>query len=244
MSTVSSISRVGVTEPFELQVSREQITFHSVRNIFGYQVSGDTTLRPLWEVAATNYTYPTQGLQMTVDSTSGSDDGIVVKITGLNEDYEEISETVTLNDASNPVTTNEFFRINDVVCISGGNNVGVISVKNALVTYAGIRAGDGRNQASIYTVPKNHCFYLLRIDAFSSDSTAQKPAIFRNFTRTSTGQIYNTARTTFLGNMNIQRRLPFKYSEKTDIQLQVATNSGTHELGVFAEGFLIKEIIS
>ena len=38
--------------------------------------------------------------------------------------------------------------------------------------------------------------------------------------------------------MNIQRRIPFVYAEKTDIQLQCATRSGTHEIGVFAEGVL------
>jgi hypothetical protein len=65
--------------------------------------------------------------------------------------------------------------------------------------------------------------------------------VFRNFSQTSTGQQYNTARTTFFNNMNIQRRFPFKYSEKTDIQFQVKTDSGTHELSVFGEGILIDD---
>jgi hypothetical protein len=38
--------------------------------------------------------------------------------------------------------------------------------------------------------------------------------------------------------MNIQRRLPFKYNEKTDIQFQLRTGSGTHEMNVFGEGIL------
>jgi hypothetical protein len=114
-------------------------------------------------------------------------------------------------------------------------------VSNGGVDYARIRAGDGRNQASIYTVPAGCEFYLYRIDAFSSDGTAAKPFIFRNYTRLSTGSEYNTARTTALGNMSIQRRLPFRYTEKTDIQLQMATNSGTHEISVFGEGIVIKE---
>src|SRR5210317_1014853 len=47
------------------------------------------------------------------------------------------------------------------------------------------------------------------------------------------------ARTTFYSNMNVQRRIPFKYSEKTDIQFQLRTNSGTHEMNVFGEGILV-----
>jgi len=39
--------------------------------------------------------------------------------------------------------------------------------------------------------------------------------------------------------MNVQRRIPFKYSEKTDIQFQLRTNSGTHEMNVFGEGILV-----
>ena len=39
--------------------------------------------------------------------------------------------------------------------------------------------------------------------------------------------------------MNIQRRFPFKYDEKSDIQFQLRTFSGTHEMNVFGEGALI-----
>jgi hypothetical protein len=40
--------------------------------------------------------------------------------------------------------------------------------------------------------------------------------------------------------MNIQRRIPFRYTEKTDIQLQVRSSASTQEIGVFAEGILVK----
>ena len=82
-------------------------------------------------------------------------------------------------------------------------------------------------------------FYLYRIDAFSNDGVAAQPGLFRNFSQSSTGQQYTVARTTFYSNMNIQRRIPFKYSEKTDIQFQLRTNSGTHEMNVFGEGILV-----
>ena len=239
MADPRSVSPLGTSEPFELQVARGQVGWHHVRNIFGYPSAGSTTWRPLWELAA-DYVYPGSALAMTVTSGAGvADDGIVVNISGLDADYQPVSESVTLNNASPPTPPQGFFRINDVVCISGGNNPGLISVKNSTVTYAAIRANDGRNQASIYTVPAGHQFYLVRIDAFSADSTADKPAVFQNYTRLSNGQVYNTARTTFYANMHISRHIPFRYAEKTDIQFRGATLSGTHELGVFGEGYLI-----
>ena len=224
-----------------LQVSRGLIQGSEVRNIFGYQVSGDTTLRALWEFANTNYVFPTSAITMTVTSASASDDGKSLLIKGLDANYAEITDTVTINGGGDINTNITFFRINDVILTSGETNVGLITVQNTgkTVKYAGIRAGDGRNQASIFTVPADKCFFLYRIDAFSNDSSAAKPAIFRNFTVNALGQQYNTARTTFFNNMNIQRRIPFKYNEKTDIQFQCATNSGSHELSVFGEGILV-----
>jgi hypothetical protein len=63
--------------------------------------------------------------------------------------------------------------------------------------------------------------------------------VFRNFSINAQVNNTNTARTSFENNMNIQRRLPFKYDEKTDIQFQLSTRSGSHELGCFAEGILV-----
>jgi len=240
MSVTQSITRVGKNEPFELQISRGQIINHEVRNIFGWQASTTTAFIPLWE-NATAYTYPTSALPMTVTSASASDDGGTVTIIGLDINYNEISETVIANSTTAPVTTKGFFRINDVIFANTGTNVGIITISNGGTTYAKILAGVGRNQASIYTVPAGKCFYLYRIDAFSNDSTAVKPGLFRNYVRYNNGNEYVVARTTFSGNMNIQRRLPFKYNEKTDIQFQLRTLSGTYEMNVFGEGVVVQE---
>ena len=237
------MARYFPTESTELNIARGLVKETEVRNIFGYQTTGDTTLRALWEFANTSYVYPPSAIQMTVTAADAGDDGKNLLIKGLDANYDEITETVTLVGAGDVVTTTSFLRINDVILLTGTTNIGLITVQNAAKTikYGGIRAGDGRNQSSIYTVPAGHCFYLYRIDAFSSDSTAAKPAVFRNLSINSSGQTYNTARTTFFNNMNILRQLPFKYSEKTDIQFQVATDQGSHELSVFGEGVLIKE---
>lgn len=235
------MASTGYLSEQNIQVSRGLIRGSEVRNIFGYQAAGDTTLRALWEFANTSYVYPSGAITMTVTSASSSDNGKTLLIKGLDENYGEITDTVTLTGAGDVNTNITFFRINDVILTSGTTNAGLITIQNTgkTVKYAGIRTGDGRNQASIFTVPANKEFYLYRIDAFSNDSTAAKPAVFRNFSRTSTGQEYNTARTSLLNNMNIQRRFPFKYDEKTDIQFQMKTLSGSHELGVFGEGVLV-----
>ena len=223
---------------YEQLVSEGVISGSEVRNIFGWQASTTTSFIPLWE-NATAYTYPGSALTMTVTSASATDDGGTVTIIGLDASYNVITDTVTANNAVAPTTSIGFYRINDVIFSkTSGANVGDITISNGGTTYAKILTGVGRNQASIFTVPAGKSFYLYRIDAFSNDSTAAKPGLFRNYVQYNTGQIYVVARTTFLSNMNIQRRLPFKYNEKTDIQFQLRTATGTYEMNVFGEGIL------
>lgn len=220
-----------------LAIAKGESNYLSVRNIFGYQENVTTSFIPAWEYA-TAYTYPTSAVTMAVASTdAANDNGYTVRIIGLDANYNIISEDVIIP----ATTTKAFFRINDIIYFNTDGNQGLITVSNGGTVYAAIRIGDGRNQASIYTVPAGHCLYLYRIDAFSNDSTSPKTGVFKNFTRNSSGHTFNVARTTFQNQMNIQRRLPFKYDEKTDIQFQLRTKSGIHEMNVFGEGVLVNE---
>lgn len=220
-----------------LAIAKGESNYLSVRNIFGYQENVTTNFIPAWEYA-TAYTYPTSAVTMDVASTdAANDNGYTARIIGLDANYDIISEDVTIP----ATTTKAFFRINDVIYFNTDGNQGLITVSNGGTVYAAIRIGDGRNQASIYTVPAGHCFYLYRIDAFSNDSTSPKTGVFKNFTRDRNGVTFNVARTTFQNQMNIQRRLPFKYDATTDIQFQLRTKSGIHEMNVFGEGVLVNE---
>jgi hypothetical protein len=221
-----------------LSISKGESNGLSVRNIFGYHGAVGTSFIPLWE-NNTAYTFPTSALTMTVNS-NVADDGVVIRVIGLDADYNIISGDYTLNSGT-PPTTIAFFRINDVLTIDG-NAANDITLTNGGTTYAKIRGGEGRNQASIFTVPANHSFYLYRIDAFSATTTgASKYVLFRNQVTLSTGVVLRVAETTFLNQMQILRQLPFKYTEKTDIEFQGRSSSGDNQISVFGEGTLVNE---
>ena len=208
-------------------------------NIFGYNSNATGDLSALWYRTGA-YVFPPAAQIMQVKSTDAADT-MPLLIQGLDANYDRISETVTLAGTSVVATTKEYLRINGAIILAG-SNAGTIDIGDDLLGtptyYKGIRPGDGRCQDSFSTIPRGYQFALYRIDAFSADGTAAKPGLFRNYVRSDTGRILNVARTTFFNNMNIQRRIPFVYSEKTDIQLQLTPVSGTHEMGVFAEGVL------
>lgn len=226
-----------------LNVSRGLVRDASVRNIFGttngstYIVTGE--FRTPWEEAS-NYTFPPSATIMSLVSDSTSDTAVTVLISGLDVNYNPISETKSLTGTTPVNTDNEFFRINDFVIVSG-NAVGTVTASASAVNYAVILPGSGRDQKSVYTVPNGHSFYLTRIDAFCTDANGGKAAQFRNFLTSQNGRELRVADTTFFERMGIMRQAPFKYDEKTDIEMQLKSLSGSVYGSIFAEGILIKE---
>lgn len=225
-----------------LAISKGESNNYQVRNIFGYNPLVGTTYIPCWE-NNTAYTQPTTGLNMTVTS-NVADNGVVIRIIGLDVNYNIIAENVTLNSATPPVTTQQFFRINDVVTISG-NALNTVTISSGGITYAKIRGGDGKNQASIFTVPAGYSFYLMRIDAFCATAAQNNRQVyFRNFVCLPNGTKLRVAETSFLEIMHIQRQIPFKYEEKTDIEFQLRGSAGEQFISVFGEGVLVKNTVT
>lgn len=235
-----SISQVGTTEPFELQVARGQIPGHSIRNIFGTNPSIGATFTTPWE-NNTALPFLPSAQQLSLVSTSASDTAVTILVNGVDADYVGISETVALTGTTPVVTTKSFFRINDLITVVG-NAVGDVTASYNSVVYAKIIAGRGKNQAAVFTVPKDYSFYLGRIDAFTATANNDtKIMTFRNKVTYSDGRVFNVAQTSFVNRMDIARNLPFKVPEKATIEFQATMNSQTADVGIFGDGVLLKE---
>lgn len=245
MGVYSSATRQGAYEPFDLQVARGQVDGHSVVNIYGYQASVGTTFIPVWE-NTTTYTYPVTALQMLVWSTSASDTNEYILVNGLDANYNQISETVILNNGTTGVlTTKSYFRINSISVAPGvgSNPVGIINIGNPAksVQYAEIAIGAGKSQMMIYTVPANYTFYLTRATAYSNQAGgANNFVTYRVWTVDSTGIITTLLQAPFTFNYQTVRVVPRAYLQKTDIQWQCAAASQTAAVGIGVEGILIK----
>ena len=235
-----SITQVGTSEPFELQVSRGQIPGHSVRNLFGTNPAIGTTFVTPWE---NDGALPLLGAEQNLSlvSTSASDTSVSILVSGVDVDFDPVSEVVALNGLTPVVTAQKFFRINDLITVSG-NAVGDVTASYSGTVYAKIIAGRGRNQAAIYTVPTGHSFYLGRIDAFTATANNDtKIMTFRNQVTLSDGRVFDVAQTSFTSRMDIARIMPFKVSAKSTIEFQLKMSGQTADIGVFGEGFLVKE---
>ena len=244
---VSSVTRGGATEPFDLQVARSQILGHSIVSLFGYQSSVTTTAIPIWE-NATTYTYITTASTLTLVSTSASDDtSAKILISGLDSSFNPISETLAMNGVTGVTTVNSYFRVNSLLMVSPGTsqntNVGTITLKQSSNIVAQINAGIGKSQSTIYTVPAGYSFYLDLAEVNTSNSytgstiiTYKVQAINNN-----TGVKLNVLQQPFVSIYTANRFSdPFFYPEKTDIQWQLITSTGTIAAGVIVTGKLIQ----
>jgi hypothetical protein len=142
MAQISSITRFGLIEPFDLQVARGQITGHSTVNIYGYGAAITTSTIPAWE-NATAYTFPVAATTMNLVSTvntGGDKTGTSILIQGLDSSYAAISETLTLNGTTAVVTTKSYLRINSIsvsAITAGANPTLICSNQTATLTAGG-----------------------------------------------------------------------------------------------------------
>ena len=241
-SVVSSVTRTGRNEPFDLQVGRGQITGHQSVFLFGYSASiTNAAFIPAWENTAA-YTYPASAVAMSIVSTSASDTAVQIIIYGLDINYNPINETVTLTGTTPVVTNTLFFRVNQLdVLPNSVNPVGVITAKNGGVTYGQIAVDTGQSNMSVYTVPAGHTFYGNHVGAWSSTSvTSGVYATFRAQILSPAGTKYVVSQAPFLNTFEFAANFPLTFTEKSDVQLQFKSSGAGLAIGTILEGVLIK----
>lgn len=172
---LSSISRFGLTEPFELQVGRGQITGHSVIHVFGHNPDVDTTEVTIWPALGL-LVHPAAPTIMTISSSSASDTSAgtgarTVYILGINGTGGYVSETVTLNGQTAVNTVHEYDAIETMSVASVGSdgiNAGIIYAGTGTVTtgvpavpYSAIGVGDNTSLVGHWTCPTGYTGYLV-----------------------------------------------------------------------------------
>ena len=255
---VSSITRGGQYEPFELQVSRGQILGHTPIYIFGLTSAlGSTAYGPAWEgltASGGNYVYPSSAAVMYLYSSSASDTAITIQINGLDANYNPISEQILLQGTTALATTNSYLRINSISTVIG-TAVGNVSLySNSAKTggnlYAQITAGNGNSQMSIYTVPVGYNFYqyYLQADANTgvTGSAYNKVRTYANPPVTIAGASVPGPFTTLLQSVFVQQfnapvNFPVAVPAKTDIQWQLLSSTGTNTVAnIYVGGVLVQ----
>ena len=156
--------------PFYTRVAQGQVPGYSSFSVFGYNPDLDQTEESVWPDGGV-VPHPTSESQLTIVSTDANDDGDpagtgarTVYIEGLDEDYEVVSETITMNGTTGVTTTNSYLYVNQFYVVtvgSGEANAGTITAKVGATLYDIIAAGYNNRTTAHYCVPAGYTAYLL-----------------------------------------------------------------------------------
>jgi phosphoribosylcarboxyaminoimidazole (NCAIR) mutase len=245
----SSISRFGLTEPFNLQVARGQIAYHYSVFKFGFNPDVDDALETVWAEGGL-YSYLSAATVLKVSSSSADDTSAgtgarTVELQGLDGDYNQISETVTLNGQTAVNTTKSFLRIYRMIVKTAGTgaqNAGVIYAGTGTVTigvpankYATISVGDNQTLMALWTVPAGHTAYILQTDITVATTQNNKYCTARLVARPD-GEVFQV-KDKFAkseGSHHQQYDIPLKFEEKTDIEVRAIGDSSGADIAISA----------
>lgn len=259
---VSSITRMGTIEPFELQVGRGQISMHTPRFRFGWANAVGTTPQTVTSVvtAGNVYVYPTSAATMQVSSGSANDTSAgtgarTILVSGLDANYNAVSETVTLNGQTQVATTNTYLRILYTEILSTGSGkaqAGIIYIGTGSAT-AGVpstiywQSETSYNNWSFagYTVPAGYTAYVTSYTVTSQSTTANQNVscglvVFEYGNANSTTaqgfpEYQSTARLTSSSQFDRHFDYPYAIAEKSDFEIRAWNLTGTTAVNVTGE---------
>lgn len=240
---ISSVTRQGTFEPFELQVARGQIQGHKTLFKFGNNEDINGTSEIVWSQGGA-YTYPTVAAQVKVSSASANDTAAgtgarTIVVGGLDANYNEITETVALNGQTEVLTTNSFIRVFRAFVAtagSGGTAAGVIYVGTGTVTsgvpatvYASIPLGANQTQMAMWTVPAGYTLYIYGGTFSASSNNVAQYVLGQFMVRPFGGVLRNVADITVNSNVfRYEWDIPIAVTEKSDIEARAIALSGTN----------------
>jgi len=203
-------------------IAQGQIEGYSLVHVTGYNPDVDTGAdETVW---TTGGYYPwslwNSTRLITVVSTSALDIGSVV-VTGLDANYNPITEEIDFNGTTSGTGAAQFKRVLSAIYKdSGANNAGTITLTANGSTVGLIEAGVGQTLNGIYTVPAGHTAYILCGDfSVHKAKNAQVRFLIRPFGQNfRIAHIGETTESTYRYDFPV----PVTMTEKTDLDIQAA----------------------
>ena len=221
--------------PYFIQVSRGLVDGHKRLFKFGHNPVIQDISETIWDAGGL-YTYPSSAVAMTVTSGAGAtDNGVAITVQGLDGDYNEVSEEVTLASTGTATTTQTFLRVYRAF-VSGSQAITAnTTIANGGTTYAQINTDENQTLMALWTVPAGYTAYLLdtKITAFTEQNN--KVATINIYARRENG-VFRTADKfdVFAAAITQNYKCPIPFPEKTDIEVRAVATSSNADLRVAA----------
>lgn len=255
--TVQHFPSAAQGSDIRLDVARGLINGHKQMYKFGFNgaLAADTE-ETVWDGSNT-YVYPSSAAVMYVSSSSTADDdgstgATEIKVEGLDENYNEVSETVTMDGRTQVATTTEFLRVHRafVTAVGSGGTaagdiyVGTTGATNGVPTgdyYAKITQGENQTLQAVFTVPAGKTLYIDDASFSTGLSTGNKIVVFRLKKSVDGEDVMRTQlkKNVQEGTHTEHYSVPLAFAEKTDIEVTATSDVANAEASATFQGMLI-----
>lgn len=256
MAEISSIGRFGQTEPVELQIARGQIAWHIPVTVWGFNPDVDQSLETVWGDGGL-VVFPAAAGTMnvsssSVDDTSAGTGARTIVLQGLDANYNEISETVTLNGQTTVASTKEFLRVNYITVATTGSgkaNAGIIYVGAGVNTagvpatvYGAVYTGFNASTTACYTIPAGHTGYIVSGGISVGQASGSSEVTGYLVTRDPTADIARVVAASAFNNGLAEYNfvLPLKIPEKYSVEARAIGKSTNNAVSAHFQIILIK----
>lgn len=180
------MSYFGSTE-FLLEVSKGNVPKHSMVTVVGATPSlGSAGTETIWDVGG-SYTYLTADTTLYISSSSASDTSVTVLVTGKDDNYNAVTQTVITNGQTQVALGTQMFRVEICTVIGGTSPIGDLYIAESdtltggvpntaskiksKIPLSGVDVGTGFASDHIThngfaTVPAGHKWYALSVQAY------------------------------------------------------------------------------
>jgi len=243
-----------------LAISKGDVTGHSVVQKFGNAPNFDSGdgIVTIWDGAEDgtawelmNYNYSTTA---DIDSISSSNAGDTSEVTviGLDADYNEVSQTVTLNGQTRVALTTSLIRVyrafnansvdflGHVIIYVNGTLSGGVPTNNADIR-AIIDPVNQQTEMAVYTIPAGKTGYLTRGYASTSGGNRNSNYVIRFYAR-EFGKVFRLQNVNSISDnassiIVLDYFAPLKIPEKTDLEVRVETTESPITAASVSAGF-------
>ena len=226
-----NIGACGGNTQFELNVSAGIMTEMANVHKFGSVVSTSAVYDTVWTEAGA-YEFPESAGTITVVSTSAQDKSVgtgasSIVVQGLDADYNEVQESITLNGTVGVSGTVSFLRTHRAFVDYGNTNAGNITVSIGSTVHCAIAANMGQSQVAFYTVPAGKSAFLKQFTATQNKNQENAVRMFqRQYEEGATKPFRLVTELNLYGSNFIKPySYPVFFPEKTDIEVRAYTGS-------------------
>jgi len=232
-------------EQFDLNVSRGKVRGASTIHKFGATPSQSTnTTATVWDKGDTFYpwsAFDTPGVLVAAQVGLG-DNGKVVTIVGLDENWDEIEEDFILSSTEIVTGTKIFKRVFRGYVKAGTSNVGQLNFSRGGIQVLRIIAGLGQTLMAIYTVPNGYTGYLYQ--GVCSAQAGADATGFMMVRYNTIGQAFRVGHTFEVsgsgGEYFYKFAFPIEIPQHSDIDIRLTTRSNNGRYTAAFDMLLIK----